>query len=203
MHCVEGYIRFVALHVLLILGMNGLILSQIGSKYMSAIAIKEMDNHEEMWQKYYNDFIYHYLYLSANPDDLEHKLLEITFCDIFSNYKEMKAIVVHCYLHLYQLDLAKIVVLLKSLRKLKVFNKDSRKSLYQGNPQSSFFAKLQTSKCFTNSSVSKFVIESLFVVLVDTIYSKDSSNRLSVLQKWFNSYKDTVSLHNIANKLCS
>ena len=162
---------------------------------MSAIAIKEMDNYEEMWQKYYNDFIYHYLYLSANPDDLEHKLLEITFCDIFSNYKEMKAIVVHCYLHLYQLDLAKIVALLKSLRKLKV-SKDSQNSRFQGNPQSSLFAKLQTSKCFTDS-ISRFVIESLFVVLVDTIYSKDESNRLSILQKWFNSYRDTVSLRNI------
>ena len=160
---------------------------------MSAIAIKEMNNHEEMWQKYYNDFIYHYLYLSANPDDLEHKLLDITFCDIFSSYKEMKAIAAHCYIHLYQLDLARIVALLKSLRKLKVF-KDSQKSMYQGNPESSFIAILQRSKCFTNSSISKFVIESLFAVLIDTLYSKDSSSRLSILQKWFNSYRDMVSL---------
>ena len=160
---------------------------------MSAIAIKEMNNHDVLWQKYYNDFVYHYLYLSANPDDLEHKLLEITFSDIFNSYSEMKVIAVHCYIHLCQLDLGKIVALLKSLGKLQI-HKEGQESLYQGDPESSLIATLWTSKCFTNSSISKFVIESLFAVLVDTMYSKDSSSRLSILQKWFKTYRDAVSL---------
>ena len=159
---------------------------------MSAIAIKEMNDHEVMWQKYYNDFIYHYLYLSANPDDLEHKLLEISFSNVFSKYKEMKVIAAHCFIHLYQLDLAKIVALLKSLRKLKVFE-DTQKSVYLGKPELAFLAKVWEAKRFTDNNISKFVIESLFAVLVNTIYSRDSKNRLSILQKWFNSYRDMVS----------
>ena len=159
---------------------------------MSAIAIKEMNNHEVLWQRYYKDFVYHYLYLSANPDDLEHKLLQITFSDLFNNYSEMKVIAAHCYIYLCQLDLGKIVALLKSLGTLQTHDK-SQESLYQGDPESFLIATLWTSKHFTNSSISKFVIDSLFAVLIDTMYSNESDSRLSTLQKWFKNYRDTVS----------
>ena len=162
---------------------------------MSAIAIKEMNNHKEMWQIYYKDFAYHYLHLSANPDDLEHKLLEIAFSDIFKSYSEMKVIAAHCYTYLCQLDLGKIVALLKSLGKLQI-PKEGQESLYQGDPESFFIATLWTSKHFTNSSISKFVIESLFADLINTMYSNDSNSRLSTLQKWFKNYRDTVSPYN-------
>ena len=158
---------------------------------MSAIAISKMRNDESVWKKYYNDFICHYVHLSADRDSLEHKLLDIRFCDIFKSYK-IKAIAVHCYIHLNQLDLAKIVALLKSLGQLKV-HKEAQKSLHRGDPESNLIATLKKYKRVTHTSVSKFVIESLFVVLVDTIFSKDSSSRLSILQNWFNSYRDMVS----------
>ena len=167
---------------------------------MSAIAISKMRNDESVWKKYYNDFICHYVHLSADRDSLEHKLLDITFCDIFKSCR-IKAIAVHCYIHLNQLDLAKIVALLKSLGQLKV-HKEAHKSLYPIDPESTFIDRLMTDKRVTHTSVSKFVIESLFAVLVDTVFKthskkiqfgKTSSYRLSILQKWFNSYRDMVS----------
>ena len=161
---------------------------------MSAIAIKEMGNDEAIWQKYFNDFTHHYLHLSAAAaDSLEHKLVQLTFTDILRNYNIMKAIAIHCYMHLYQLDLAKIVASLKPLGKLEVL-KMNDESLYPGDPEYSLVATLQTSKtALGSSSISKFVVASLFGVLVNAIYSRDRNSRLSLLHKWFSSYRDMVS----------
>ena len=100
----------------------------------------------------------------------------------------MKAIAVHCYMLLYQLDLAKIVASLKPLGQLEEL-KLNEQSLYPGD---SLVTTLQMS-ALGSSSVSKFVIDSLFSVLVNVIYSRDKNNRLSLLQKWYNSYRDMVS----------
>lgn len=161
---------------------------------MSAIAIKEMGNDEIIWQKYFNDFTHHYLHLSATaPDSLEHKLVQLTFSDMLRSYNVMKAIAVHCYLHLYQLDLAKVIASLKPLGQLELLKVDEQ-SLYPGDPEYSLVANLQTSRtALGSSSISKFVVDSLFAVLVNAIYSRDKNSKLSLLHKWFSSYRDMVS----------
>lgn len=161
---------------------------------MSAIAIKEMGNDEALWQKYFNDFTHQYLHLSATaPDNIENKLVQLTFTYVLKKYSVMKAITVHCYMFLYQLDLAKIVASLKPLGQLEEL-KVNEQSVYPGDPEFSLVATIQTSKsALGSSSVSKFVIDSLFSVLVNVIYSRDKSSRLSLLQKWYNSYRDMVS----------
>ena len=159
---------------------------------MSAIAIKEMGNNDTLWQKYFNDFTHQYLRLyTTAPDSIENKLVQLTFTDVLRKYSVMKAITIHSYMLLYQLDLAKIVASLKLLGQLEEL-KGNEQSLYPGDPQYSLITTLQTS-ALGSSSVSKFVIDSFFSVLVDVIYSRDKSNRLSLLQKWYNSYRDMVS----------
>ena len=161
---------------------------------MSAIAIKEMGNDNALWQKYFNDFTHQYLHLSTNaPDNIENKLVQLTFTDVLRKYSVMKAITVHSYMLLYQLDLAKIVASLKLLGQLEEL-KINEQSLYPGDPQYSLMTTLQTSKfALSSSRVSKFVIDSLFSILVNVIYSRDKVNQLSLLQKWYNSYRDVVS----------
>ena len=156
---------------------------------MSAIAIKEMDNDDTFWQKYFNDVTHQYLHLSTTaPDNIENKLVQLTFTGVLREYSVMKAIAVHCYMLLYQLDLAKIVASLKPLGQLEEL-KLNEQSLYPGDPQCSSVTTLQMSALGS----SKFVIDSLFSVLVNVIYSRDKNNRLSLLQKWYNSYRDMVS----------
>ena len=161
---------------------------------MSAIAIMEMENDEQIWQKYFNDFTHYYLHLSgASPDDLEHKLVKLTFTDVLNNYSKMKSIAIHCHVHLNQLDLAKVVASLKPLGQLEEFKSDED-SLYPEDPEYSLVGTFHTSKsALGSSSISKFVIGSLFAALVNAIYSKDKDNRLCSIQKWFNSYRDMVS----------
>ena len=155
---------------------------------MTAVAIKEMGNDDALWQKYFNDFTHQYLHLSTTaPDNMENKLVQLTFTDVLRKYSVMKAITVHSYMLLYQLDLAKIVASLKPLGQLEEL-KLNEQSLYPGDPQCSLVTTIQTSK-----SALKFVIDSLFSVLVNVIYSRDKVSRLSLLQKWYNSYRDMVS----------
>ena len=167
---------------------------------MSAIAIKEMGNDEALWQKYFNDFTHQYLHLSTTtPDNIESRLVQLTFTSVLRKYSVMKAITVHCYMFLYQLDLAKIVASLKPLGQLEEL-KGNEQSLYPGDTQGSVVTTFQT-LTLGSSSVSKFVIDSLFSVLVNVIYSKDKTNRLSLLQKWYNSYRDMVSIPNCISML--
>lgn len=160
---------------------------------MSAIAIKEMENNETIWQKYFNDFTHHYLHLTAaSSDNLEHELVKLTFTDILKSYSEMKAIGIHCHMHLKQVDLAKIAVSLKPLGQLEVFKADEH-SLYPRNSKYFLVTTLHTAKStLGNSGISKIVIDCLFEALVSAVYGTDKSIRLSSLQKWFSSYRDMV-----------
>ena len=163
-------------------------------KYMSAIAVMEMENDEQIWKKYFNDFIHHFLHLSGvSPDDLEHKLVQLTFADLLKNYTEMKPIAIHCHMYLNQLDLAKIVASLKPLGQLEELKTD-KDSLYQSDPEYSLVDTLHTPKSALGSSnISKFVIDSLFAALINAVYNKVKSSRLYSIQKWFSSYRDMVS----------
>ena len=167
-------------------------LLQAGEKYMSAVAIKEMQNDEKLWQKYYNDFTNYFLHMSSAPNSIEHKLLQLTFTDVLNTYSEMKPIAMHCYIHLYQLDLAKVVAFLKPLGQLHIV-RDDQASLYPGDPEYTFVSTLQATKAVPGSkNISKFVVESLFAVLINAVYSKN--DRISRLRQWYSSYRDIVSL---------
>lgn len=161
---------------------------------MSAIAIMEMENDEQIWKKYFSDFIHHFLHLSGvSSDNLEHNLVQLTFTDVLKNYSKMKPIAIHCHIYLNQLDLAKVVASLKPLAQLEELKTDAD-SLYQSNPEYSLVRTLHTPKsALGSSSISKFVIDSLFAALVNTVYNKDKHNRLHYIQKWFRSYRDMVS----------
>ena len=161
-------------------------------KHLITTAIEEMRSDEEIWQKYYNDFTHYFLHLHAAPDSLEYRLLQLTLSNTLTDYSEMKPIAIHCYLHLFRLDLAKVVASLKSLRQLQVL-KLNQQSLYQKDVEHSLIATIQTSRsALDKSSITKFLIDLLFEVLVNIIKNKDNGHKLVSLQKWFVAYRDMV-----------
>ena len=151
-----------------------------------------------MWEKYCSDFIHYYLHLHAAPDSLEHRVLLLTLTKTLTNFSEMKPVAVHCYLHIFLLDLAKVVASLKSISQLQVL-KSNHKLLYQKDAENSLFTALQASKSTLDGSsisnfirsISKFLIDLLFKVLINNIKCKD--NRLASLKNWFIAYRDMVS----------
>lgn len=157
---------------------------------MAAVAIKSMLNNKDMWQKYYNDFISHYLHMSATPDKIEYKLLRLTFDNAISSYSEMKAIAAQCYLHLYQLDLAKVVALLKPLGQLKPLSVED--SVYPEDPENTLMLTFQESLEMRETSLITFVIDSLFSALTNVLYHRGSKS--VPIQNWRDSYRDLVSI---------
>ena len=161
---------------------------QVEETYMSTIAIREMRN-DEIWQKYYNDFIHHYLHLSAAPNSLEHKLLQLEFTNILRDCNEMKAIAAHCYLHLFQLDLAKTVASLEPFCQLQVLKEYSAVSTLQTSESALDMTGISKS---VNDTLFSVYVDTLFAVLVNTIKNEDKHYRLNSLGKWFNAYRDMV-----------
>jgi len=158
---------------------------------MIEIAIIEMQKDEKIWQKYYNDFVCQHLHMSGSPDDIEKKLLQLTLNGVLNSYKEMKAVALHCYVHPYQLDITKVVASLKPLTQMKNKVVRNEESVYPSDPQESLFATAQVSKSLQSSAISKYVIDSLFVSLIDILFHR--GKKMSLLEEWYKSYRDLVS----------
>jgi len=150
---------------------------------MIATAVKEMQTNEEMWRKYCSDFICHYCHISTAPDSIEHKLLQLILDDAIDSFTEMKAIAVHCYIHLYQVNLAKVVTILKPLGQLKVVS-------HPGS-EHSLITCYQNSKSIQGSNIFRFVIESLFTAFTGILGHKGTV--LPLIQEWYGCYRDLVS----------
>ena len=150
------------------------------------------------WQKYCSDFIHNYLHLHAAPDSLEHRVLLLTLTKTLTNFNEMKPVAAHCYLHIFLLDLAKVVASLKSISQLQVLELNQQ-LLYQKDAENSLFTALQASKATLDGtsisnfirSISHFLINLLFKILINYITCED--NRLALLKNWFIAYRDVVS----------
>jgi len=158
---------------------------------MVEVAILEMQSDPKIWLKYYYDFVSQYLHMTGSPDGLEHKILQLTLTDVLNSHKEMKAVALHCFVHLYQLNITKVVALLKPITQLKDKVVRNKELMYPADPQMSLFATTQASKSLKQSAISIFVIDSLFISLIDILYHKDKN--VPLLQEWFTSYRDLVS----------
>ena len=166
---------------------------------MVAVAIREMRSNEEMWQKYFNDFSNQSLHVTAAPGSLEYRLVWLTFADLLNSYSEMKAVAVHCYVYLYQLDLAKVLTSLKTMGQLKVVRDEE--SIHPANSEQSLVTSSQASKSIRENSISKYVMKSLFESLINVLYHKKGKKE-PLLQEWYCSYRDLVSSVAVLSIFC-
>jgi len=158
---------------------------------MVAVANREMQKNEETWQKYFNDFINQNLHVTAASDSIEYRLVQLTFADLLNSHSEMKAVAVHCYVYLYQLDLAKVLSSLKTLGQLKVVRDEE--SVHPAGSEQSLVTTFKKAKSVQETSISKYVINSLFESLINILYCKKRNEKDPLLQEWFCSYRDLVS----------
>ena len=168
---------------------------------MAAVAIREMQNNEEAWQKYFNDFINQNLHVTAALDSIEYRLVQLTFADLLNTHNEMKAVVVHCYVYLYQLDLAKVLTSLKALGQLRVVRDEE--SVHPADSEGCLMTLSQESTSIQENSISKYVMNSLFESLINILYHKKKTKKEPLFQEWYCSYRDLVSCSTVqAQNLC-
>ena len=148
---------------------------------MVAIGIKEMQNNETLWMKYYHDFVYHVLQLQASSKSLEYELLQVAFFNELKCFSTKKVVAAHCYVHMYQLDLARTVGLLKPLGTLL------QQTKYSG------ISKLQTPQLSKHpqEAASYYTVEILFELMVNII----NTDAISACTDWYCTFRDMVSYH--------
>ena len=79
-----------------------------------------MSKEYELWNRYFNDFVLHKLQLDSEDSsgDIAQQILH-TFLGQLHHLEALERIVsLHTYLHVYQLDMARIGTVLRPLNKL-------------------------------------------------------------------------------------
>ncbi len=90
------------------------------SKHILELVGKAMSNNAELWDRYFNDFVLHKLRLDSEDSagGIAQKILQ-TFMSQLQQLTALERLInLHAYLHVYQLDLAKMASVLRPLNKL-------------------------------------------------------------------------------------
>lgn len=90
------------------------------SKQVLELVASAMSDDNELWKRYFNDFVLHKLQLDSEDSagGIAQQILH-TFMSQLHSLKALERIVnLHAYLHVYQLDLAKMASILRPLNKL-------------------------------------------------------------------------------------
>ena len=90
------------------------------SKQMLELVVRAMSNDVDLWIRYFNDFVLHKLRLDSEDSagGIAQQML-YTFMSQLHKLEALERVInLHAYLHVYQLDLAKLASILRPLNKL-------------------------------------------------------------------------------------
>ena len=96
--------------------------AQEPTKTAVVLAVDAMSKHQELWPRYFSDFILHKMKLESEDGEGEgiaQKVLEAFFEQIHSHETLRRMAILHTYLHVYQLDLAKMAGMFRPLNKIQ------------------------------------------------------------------------------------
>ena len=141
------------------------ILLQIGEGTCLSVAIQALSENDSLWQKYLEDFTHQKLHLEYGNTGTGHKILRAAFGKLEKREAFLRLSILHVYVHIHKLNLAKVVSILRPLDKIEVavsvFPSLSEKI---HNPAHSFLHDVQDSGDFLGrpEALSVFIIDTLF-----------------------------------------
>lgn len=141
------------------------ILLQIGEETCLSVAIQALSENDTLWQKYLEDFTHQKLHLEYGNTGTGHKILRAAFGKLEKREAFLRLSILHVYVHIHKLNLAKVVSILRPLDKIEVavsvFPSLSEKI---HNPAQSFLHDVQDSGDFLGrpEALSVFIIDTLF-----------------------------------------
>lgn len=84
------------------------------------LAVEAMKVHPELWQLYFDDFLLHKLQLgSLHSGAISQQILHVFFEQLHKEEALMRVVSLHCYVHIYHLNLAKMAYILRSLDQIQ------------------------------------------------------------------------------------
>ena len=162
----------------------------------------------ELWQKYLEDFTHQKLHLDFSSTGISHKILQVAFGKLEERDALHRLAILHVYVHIHKLNLAKVVSILRPLDKIEVaasiFPSLSEKVQ---SPTQSFLHSVEHSGDFLGrpEALSIFIIDTLFSAIagIGMSYTTPVSvaagaaqmpeNTLEQLKVWYKVYRDVVS----------
>ena len=83
--------------------------------------MEAISKHHELWPRYFSDFILHKMKLESTDtgEGIAQRILESFFEQLHSQDVLLRMVILHTYLHVYQLDLAKMAGTFRPLNKIQ------------------------------------------------------------------------------------
>ncbi len=157
----------------------------------------------DLFKRYSEAFTHQKLRLGAPSAGISFKLLRMTFLQLHPDQDTITRLaLLHICMHVYQLDLSRLVQVLRPLDillEMAAVVPNDPYSAEQPSPTASFLSAVRESGDLLGQpgDLSKYVLKILFSALVGSLLSQDSSecSPEENLSLWYEVYKDVVSSH--------
>lgn len=169
------------------------------------VALQALLRHESLWQKYLEDFTHHKLHLDLGNPGISRKIMLAAFGKLEEQDQFTRLAVLHAYMHVHKLNLARVASVLRPLDKIEV-TASILLSLSDKipSPAESFLHDVEDSGDFLGrpEALSIFIIDTLFSAISGVAMKYSSEMEKSAadtpdiivdhLKLWFKAYRDVV-----------
>ena len=169
------------------------------------VALKALLNHDTLWQKYLTDFTHQKLHLDLASPGVSHKIMLAAFGKLEDQDQFTRLAVLHAYIHVHKLNLARVASILRPLDRIEV-TASILLSFSDEIPTSaqSFLHDVEDSGDFLGrpEALSIFIIDTLFKAIAGVTMKNDQVLResnselpdtiMDHIKLWFQAYRDVV-----------
>ena len=162
-----------------------------------------MVKNDDLWQKYLEDFTRQKLQLEFSNTGISHRILGAAFGKLERRGAVQRLALLHVYIHMHKVNLAKVVSTLRPLDQIEVAVSVLQSAVQIGSPQQGFLDQSGSKDVLESSeALSEFIISTLFNAISGIGMSCSSSLNPHVgkreeqeMKVWFQAYRDVVSQH--------
>ena len=164
------------------------------------ICVQTVANNPELWPRYFNNFISSKLHLAGPESTIEKQIIQEVFRDLDMFEITKRIVYLHTYMAVYQLDLANVATILRSLALLQKIKTVSPAILSPPLPPPTKHSVSQSGSALSVQHLSTFVINALFKALLGCLYAGLSqTGALEQLKQWYRAYLDIMTLPSLAD----
>lgn len=156
------------------------------------ICVQSVANKPELWPRYLSNFIFSKLHLASPESTIEKQIIQEVFHDL--PIETTEAIVyLHAYMAVYQLDIANVATILRSLALLEKIKATSLLPPASSSAKQSLHSIHQSAGAYSTQNLSTFVISVLFKALLGCLNAGEQ------LKLWYRAYLDIMTLPSLAD----
>lgn len=178
-------------------------LTQAEEKTCISITVQALMKSDNLWQKYLEDFTRQKLRLEFGSTGISHKILRAAFGKLEKRNAIQRLALLHVYIHMHRVNLAKVVSILRPLDQIEVAVSvlPSLHSVPVSSPTHALIDESESQDVLESSeALSVFIINTLFNAISGIGMSCSSSLNPHVgtheeqeIKVWFQAYRDMVS----------